>query len=99
MTWPQIVFGWPAIIASLAAFAAAFTTGRSWLGFLGLALAVPFLWYASHSPTGEWFSPALFLALLGAAVLLRQGRRRAAMVCLSPFVLVIAIMATVVLSQ
>jgi len=99
MAWPAIVFGWPAIGLSLALFAAAFLRPRSALGFAGLALAAPFLWYASHAPGGLLLSPALLVGLGAAAELLRRGRHAWAMACLSPFVFIVAVLAVGVLTQ
>jgi hypothetical protein len=99
MSWPQLVFGWPTIILALAAFVLAFRRQRSRLGFAGLALAAPFLWYASRAPRGEFYSPAIFVLLVGAAWFLRRGRPRLAAACLAPFAVVAASLALYVLAQ
>ena len=78
------------------AFGVAFIRQRSLIGFVGLAAAVPFLWYASHAPGGEWFSPLLFLSLGAAAEWLRRGRRKWAAACVAPFVGVVVMLALLV---
>ena len=99
MSWPQLVFGWPTIILALGVFAPAFTRPRSWLGFVGLASATPFLWYASHAPRGGIYALTVFVALAAAAWFLRQDRRRLAALCVAPFVLMVGALAVLVLSQ
>jgi hypothetical protein len=99
MTWPQIIFGWPTILVALGSFGVAFGRQRSALGFVGVIAATPFLWYASHAPRGEWFSPALFMTLGAAAVLIRRGRRGWAAVCLAPFVAFVLMLAATVAAQ
>jgi hypothetical protein len=73
MPWVQVIFGWPMIILTLAVFVAAFARERSALGFVGLILAVPFLWYSGHAPGGLWYSPTLLLALGAAARVASPG--------------------------
>ena len=99
MSWPQVILGWPTIILALVAFGVAFIRQRSLIGFVGLAAAVPFLWYASHAPGGEWFSPLLFLSLGAAAEWLRRGRRKWAAACVAPFVGVVVMLAILVATQ
>jgi hypothetical protein len=99
MTWPQLILGWPTIILALAMFGLALSRRRSVLGFVGLALAAPFLWYASHAPSGLWFSSGMFLALGAAAELIRRGRRGWAVVFVVPFAAWVAILAAAVAAQ
>ena len=99
MTWPQLIFGWPTIILALVVFGLAFARSRTALGFVGLGLATPFLWYASGAPGGEWLAPVVFLALAGAALSLHRGRRGWAVACLLPFVATVLIAAAAALSR
>ena len=99
MTWPQIVFGWPTILLAIGLFTAGFMRERTKLGFLGVVAAMPFLWYASHSPGGLWLSPLLLLALGAAAELLRRGLRWPAAVCVAPFAFIVLTVAAAVASQ
>jgi hypothetical protein len=39
MGWPQIIFGWPAILLTLVLFGVAFTRERTSLGFVGLVVS------------------------------------------------------------
>ncbi len=99
MSWAQIVFGWPAIIVAVGTFGVAFARDRSTLGFAGLAAATPFLLYASAAPGGVWLSPAVFVSLGAAAVLLRRGRRGWAMACCAPFAGIVLVLAAAVATQ
>lgn len=99
MSWPQLIFGWPTIILAVVAFGVAFAREGSGLGFIGLALATPFLWYTSHAPRGLWFSALLFVALGTAALLLRRGQRRWAAAGLAPFIVIVLILAAAVATQ
>jgi hypothetical protein len=99
MSWPQLILGWPTIILAIGAFGFAFTRERSALGFVGVAAAVPFLWYASLAPGGRWLSPIFLVALASTAVLLRHGRRNWAALCFAPFVALVIIMVAAVASQ
>jgi hypothetical protein len=83
---------------TLVVFGVAFTRERSSLGFVGVVSAVPFLLYAAGAPGGLWFSPALLLALGGAA-LLRRGRRLWAAACVAPFVVFLANPAVYIATQ
>jgi hypothetical protein len=99
MSWPEIVFGWPAIILALCAFGLAFARRRSALGFAGLAVATPFLGYAGTAPGGRWLSPLVFALLGGAAELLRRGHRGWAIACCAPFVCLVVLLVAAVVSQ
>jgi hypothetical protein len=99
MTWPQVVFGWPAIIAGLLLFTLAFGRERSTLGFLALLFVVPFLWYASRAPGGIWFSGIALVTLAAAAWLLYRGRRGWAAACVAPFAAWVIVLAVHVATQ
>ena len=99
MTWPQFILGWPTIVLALAAFGLALLKGRSRLGFLGVGLAAPFLWYASQAPSGLWFSSGAFLALGAAAELIRRGRRGWAAALVTPFAAWMVILGVAVATQ
>jgi hypothetical protein len=99
MTWPQLIFGWPAIIFALAAFGWALLKGPSLLGFVGLMFAAPFLWYASHAPSGLWFSGGAFLMLAAAAESIRRGRRGLAAGLVAPFAVWVLILGVAVATQ
>jgi hypothetical protein len=87
------------IILALATFGVALGKGRSVLGFIGLAFAAPFLWYASHAPAGLWFSGGAFLMLGAAAELIRRGRRGLAAALVAPFAAWIVVLGVAVATQ
>jgi hypothetical protein len=99
MTWPQIVLGWPAIIAALLLFAVAFSRERSMFGFLALLFAAPFLFYASRAPGGIWYAGIALVTLAAAAWLLYRGRRGWAAACVAPFAAWVIVLAVHVAMQ
>jgi hypothetical protein len=89
MEWlPFLVFGWPAVVLAFGAFALAFLTPRSWLGFIGAAIGAPFCFYASGFPLFYWIALTAAGANFVAAYLLVRGRAEIAFAALVPFMLI-----------
>lgn len=97
--WPAVVFGWPAVIAALAAYAAAIIMNRPWPAFLGAVIATPFCLYVSATPRFG----GLGLVVLGLNFLSVWASRRhqpiIAAVLLVPFVALAGTIARAVLTQ
>jgi hypothetical protein len=87
----QFIFGWPAIALAVCAYAVAFRRGQSVLGFVGLALATPFLWFGTNVPGGWWISLILFVTLGCSAAFLQRGQRGWAALCFGPFFVLVLI--------
>jgi hypothetical protein len=51
------------------------------------------------SPSGEFYSPAIFLLLGAAAWFLRRGRPRLAAICVAPYALIVASLALYVIAE
>jgi hypothetical protein len=86
--WPAIVFGWPAVALASTAFALAFLTTRTWLGFIGASIGAPFCIFASGFPLFHWLGLIALAASFLAAGLLYRGRPDIAFAALIPFMIV-----------
>jgi hypothetical protein len=91
--WPAVVFGWPAVVLALSAFAGGFLTSRSWLGLLGALISAPFCFYASGYPLFHWIAPIGLCANFVAAWLLHRRRHDIAFAALVPFVMIVTTLA------
>jgi hypothetical protein len=93
----QIIFGWPAIILSLAASVAGVAWKRPWLCVLGAALFAPFSYYLAGAMAGNWLMLALPLFQLAAAYAVHKDNMRYAWLLLLPSLLISAWVAGLVL--
>ena len=93
MPWPAVVFGWPAVVAALAAYGCAFLTTRASLGFLGALIATPFCVFVSGYPMFHWAGPVALGANFLSAYVLYRGRRDVAFTVLLPFMMVVTLLA------
>ena len=91
--WPAVVFGWPPVVVAFTAFAAGFLTTRTWLGFIGAAIAAPFCFAASGYPLFHWVALVALGANFVSAFLLHRGRADIAFAALVPFMMVAALLA------
>ena len=97
--WPAIVFGWPAILTSIALSVTGIVRKRpSWLGAAAV-LALPFSFYLIGSPLFRWFGLALPFILAGAGVAIYYHHTRVAWVLLAPFVGVSGWLAIMVINE
>jgi len=93
------VFGWPAVGASLAAFAIGILTGRVWSATTGAVLAAPFCLFVSGYPGISYWGLVALVANAGSVLALRGRRTVVAIVALTPFVAIAIRLAFAVLSQ
>jgi hypothetical protein len=95
----QIVFGWPAIIASLALSAAGIPWQKLVLLIIGAMISVPFAWYLSGYPAVR--SAAILIPLMvgGAAYAVHKNKTAIAWLLLAPFILTAGILAYLVITQ
>jgi hypothetical protein len=91
MAWA--VIGWPVVAAVIAAFVLAFATRFSWAGFAGAVIAAPLCLYLKDLPYLHWISVVALPANFVSAALLWRGRRDIAFAVLSPFMIVIVLIA------
>jgi len=97
--WPAIVFGWPAILVSIALSVMGIVRGRAkWL-FAAAVIALPFSLYLAGSPAFRWFGLVFPFLLVGAGISIRHRRTRVAWFLLAPFVGVSGWLAILVMSQ
>jgi len=95
----QIIFGWPAIILSLAVSAAGILKNWSWMLVLGGVVIIPFSLYLSGYPSVRYFAFLLPLFQFGAAWAAHAKRKGLAWILLLPLASVSVILATIVLTQ
>ena len=97
--WPAIVFGWPAILVSIALSVLGIVRGRpKWL-FAAAIIALPFSFYLAASPVIGWLGLTIPLLLAGAGISIRHRHTRVAWFLLAPFVGVSGWLAIAVMSQ
>jgi len=97
--WPAIVFGWPAILVSIALSVMGIVRGRpKWL-FAAAIIALPFSFYLAVSPAFRWFGLVFSFLLAGAGISIRHHHTRVAWFLLAPLVGVSGWLAIAVMSQ
>ena len=94
-----IVFGWPAIIASIILVLAGIVGARSRLVLAGVFLGCPFLLYLSGSPRFGWLAPVVGGLYLGSWWAMSRSRRGVALAMATPFICLAGFLANLVLSQ
>ncbi|MCX6036706.1 MAG: hypothetical protein NTW99_02210 [Chloroflexi bacterium] len=95
----QIIFGWPAIILSLAVSAAGILKKGPWMLVVGGVLCAPFTLYLSAFTYLHFFAFLLPFFQFGAAWAVHAKRKILAWFLLLPLTLIIAILAFLVLTQ
>ena len=60
-----VIFGWPAVFASIVLVAMGIATGRSRLTIAGAIVACPFLLYLSGAPRLRWVAVLLVVPYIG----------------------------------
>lgn len=95
----QIIFGWSAIILSLAVSAADILKKGPWMLVVGGVLCAPFTWYLSGFTYLHFFAFLLPFFQFGAAWAVHAKRKILAWVLLHPLVIVSAIWEYLVLAQ
>jgi hypothetical protein len=95
----QIIFGWPAIITSLALSAADILWRKPVMLVIGTVVCTPFAWYISGYPAVR--SAAILLPLLtgSAAYAIQKDKTNLAWLLLSPFIIISAGLAFIVITQ
>lgn len=95
----QIVFGWPAILASLALCIAGLLAKRPLLVILGAALFIAPGLYLSGYPALRWFGFLLPVCLFAAAYALQVKKTLIAWLLTLPALIISAWLALLVLNQ
>ena len=97
--WPAIVFGWPAILTSIALSAMGIVRSRPMWIAIAAIVALPFSLYLAGSPAFVWLGVSIPLLLAGASVASRYDRPIVAWSLLLPYVGGIGWLAIVVMSE
>jgi hypothetical protein len=94
-----VIFGWPAVIASLVLLFVGVATGRSRLVFTGALTACPFLLYLFLTPRLLWVAPPIALLLFLAPGAVKRRQRRTAIIMVAPYIGVCAFVAYLVVNS
>ena len=72
--WPAVVFGWPAVVVSLALAAAGIVLKKPVFLVVSAVLAAPLGYYLSGAENGMAFAgPAILVTLLAGAYTVKRG--------------------------
>jgi hypothetical protein len=94
-----VLFGWPAVVLSLALTLTGIAAGRWRAAFAGTLMGGPFLLYLSGSPRIGWLSLVVGALYLGSAQAVASAQRALALAMATPFVLLASFVAWLVLNQ
>ena len=94
-----VVFGWPAIVASVILTFAGIAFSRWPLALAGAGVATPFLLYVWATPRFGAMAVPVALLYFAAAGAVARSRPYAALALTAPFVALALLMARLVLSQ
>ena len=94
-----ILFGWPAVVVSLALTLTGIAVGRWRAVLAGALVATPFLFYLFASSLIGWLSLVVAALYLGSAQAVASSRRALALAMATPFVLLAGFVAWLVLNQ
>jgi hypothetical protein len=94
-----VLFGWPAVILSLALTLTGIADGRWRVALAGTLVGIPFLLYLLGSPRIGWLSLVVGALYLGSAQAVARSRLALALAMAMPFVLLASLIAWLVLNQ
>ena len=94
-----VLFGWPAVVLSLAITLPGIAGGRWRVALAGTLMGSPFLLYLFGSPRIGWLSLVVGALHLGSALAVARSRRALGLAMAMPFVLLASFIACLVLNQ
>ena len=94
-----VIFGWPAVIASVLLVLTSIARGRWQWALAGAAIGSPFLLYLALTPRLAPIAPIVGLSYFAAAYALARGDRAVAAALTIPFLALAAFVASQVLRQ
>jgi len=94
-----VIFGWPAVIASIALALAGAATTRTKMVLAGAMVACPFLFYLFLTPRFRWVAPPVAVLLFLSARAAARRRRGTALVLVAPYVALAMFVAYLVVIQ
>ena len=94
-----VIFGWPAVIASLAFLSIGVAISRWKLVVAGAVIASPFLFYLSLTPRFQWIAPPVAVLLFFAAWPVARRNSPTALAMVAPYASLVLFVAWLVISQ
>ena len=94
-----LLFGWPAVVLSVALTSTGIALGRWRVALAGTLLGSPFLLYLLGSPRIGWLSLVVGALYLGSAQAVARSQRGLALAMATPFLLLASFIAWLVLDQ
>jgi len=94
-----LLFGWPAVVLSVALTSTGIALGRWRVALAGTLLGSPFLVYLLGSPRIGWLSLVVGALYLGSAQAVARSQRALALAMATPFLLLASFIAWLVLDQ
>jgi hypothetical protein len=94
-----VVFGWPAVIASITLASVGVSLGSWRVALAGALLGSPFLFYLFATPRFRWVALVVALLYLGSARAVAGLNRALALAMAAPFVILAVFVAWTVLNQ
>ena len=81
-----VIFGWPAVIVSVALALAGIATSRTKMVFASAIVASPFLFYLFLTPRFRWVAPSAALLLFLAVRETARRQRGTALLLVAPYI-------------
>ena len=94
-----VLFGWPAVVLSLALTLTGIAVGCWRVALAGTLIGSPFLFYLFGSPRIGWLSLVIGALYLGSAQAVARSQRAMAFAMATPFLLLASFIAWLVLNQ
>jgi len=94
-----LLFGWPAVVLSVALTSTGIALGRWRVALAGTLLGSPFLLYLFGTPRIGWLSLVVGALYLGSAQAVARSQRALALAMATPFLLLASFIAWLVLDQ
>jgi hypothetical protein len=99
LSWPEVVFGWPAAIAALMMLIAGTAIRRWALAAAGALVALPFLFYLFGTPLFRYWAPVIVMVNLASVLAVAKDRRWLAAAALVPFAGTLLVLGGLVLAR
>jgi hypothetical protein len=94
-----VIFGWPAVVASLGLALVGIATTRSRMVLAGAVVACPFLFYLFLTPRFRWVAPPVAALLFLAARSAARTQRGTALLLVAPYVALALFVAYLAVTQ
>jgi len=99
LSWPEVVFGWPAVIAGLLLYGFGLAA-RRWLpSLVGFLVTLPFLWYLSGFPRWEYGAALIAISNLVSVIAIARRHRPVSVIALVPYLAALSYWAFTIVAQ